>query len=101
MTCVLALSPDESPALRRAPALVRSFVRLAARNWGYGAFEVTLPQGEMIRIEGPEPGPTARLTVRDYRFVRRVMWAGAVGFGEGYMAGEWDTPDLSELLQAL
>jgi cyclopropane-fatty-acyl-phospholipid synthase len=24
-----------------------------------------------------------------------------VGFGEGYMEGEWDTPDLSELLQAM
>ena len=101
MTCVLSQGPEESPALRRAPGLVRSFVRLAARNWGYGAFEVTLPQGETIRIEGSQPGPTARLTVRDYRFVRRVMSAGAVGFGEGYMAGEWDTPDLSELLQVL
>jgi len=96
-----AMSPEDSPALRRAPSLVRTFVRLASRNWGHGAFEVTLPGGETILIQGAEPGPTARLTVKNYRFVRRVMSSGAVGFGEGYMAGEWDTPDLSQLLQVL
>ena len=47
-----------------------------------------------------EPGPEARLIVKDFRFVQRVLAAGDIGFGEGFMAGEWDTPDLSALLEA-
>ena len=40
------------------------------------------------------------LVVRDFRFVGRVLASGDIGFGEGFMAGEWDTPDLSALLEA-
>src|SRR5690606_31528675 len=34
----------------------------------------------------------------DYRFMRRVLATGDIGLAEGYMAGEWDTPDLAALL---
>ena len=95
------MRPEDSAALRRAPSLVRTFVRMASHNWGHGAVDIALPGGEKIRVQGAESGPTGRLTVHSYSFVRRVMSSGAVGFAEGYMAGEWDTPDLSELLQVL
>jgi cyclopropane-fatty-acyl-phospholipid synthase len=70
-----------------------------ARNWGEGVLEVVLPGGRRLSISGSRPGPTARLEVRDYRFMRRVLGSGAIGFAEGYMAGEWDTPDLPILLE--
>ena len=41
------------------------------------------------------------LVVRDYDFIKRTISNGTIGFGEGYMAGEWDTPDLSVLLEVL
>jgi cyclopropane-fatty-acyl-phospholipid synthase len=68
------------------------------RNWGEGGLDVVLPGGRVLHIKGVEPGPTARLIVNDYGFMRRVMSGGAIGFAEGYMAGEWDTPDLAGLL---
>ena len=40
-------------------------------------------------------GPDGRLIVNDFRFVSRVLASADIGFGEGFMAGEWDTPDLS------
>ena len=51
-----------------------------------------LPSGREIPIQGREPGPAARVIIRDFRFMRRVMAAGDIGFAEGFMAGEWDTP---------
>jgi cyclopropane-fatty-acyl-phospholipid synthase len=86
--------------LRRAPAAFRTVVRIASDNWEYGRLAFVLPSGRTLQIEGRKSGPDARLIVRDFRFVSRVLAAGDIGFGEGFMAGEWDTPDLSALLEA-
>jgi cyclopropane-fatty-acyl-phospholipid synthase len=86
------------PDLRRAPAIFRSAVHLAARTWFWGGITFVLPSGREIPIRGSAPGPDARLVVHDYRCMARVMAAGDIGFAEGYMAGEWDTPDLTAVL---
>jgi cyclopropane-fatty-acyl-phospholipid synthase len=88
------------PNIRHAPAAFRAALRIAARNWRWGAITFVLPTGAEIPIRGPEPGPDARLVVRDYRCMRRVLAAGDIGFAEGYMAQEWDTPDLSAVLES-
>ena len=36
----------------------------------------------------------ATVAVHDERFFLRALWAGDVGVGESYMAGDWSTPDL-------
>jgi cyclopropane-fatty-acyl-phospholipid synthase len=87
-------------APRAAPAAFRTVIAIARRNWRAGTLTFILPGGEEIRIEGEEPGPDGRLIVRDYNFVKRVLASADIGFGEGFMAGEWDTPDLSQLLEA-
>jgi cyclopropane-fatty-acyl-phospholipid synthase len=99
MTAEMALA--DQPELRRAPAAFRGLVAMAARNWREGSLTFILPSGKELRVEGAEPGPEGRLVVRDFRFVSRVLASADIGFGEGFMAGEWDTPDLSALLEAL
>ncbi len=86
--------------LRRAPRAFRAAVRIAARNWLKGRLTFVLPHGGEIALGGQEPGPNARIIVRDYNFIRRVLAAGDIGFAEGYMAGEWDSPDLTAVLQS-
>jgi cyclopropane-fatty-acyl-phospholipid synthase len=86
------------PDIRRAPAAFRAALRIFARNWLWGSMTFVLPSGREIPIQGREPGPAARVIIRDFRFMRRVMAAGDIGFAEGFMAGEWDTPDLTALL---
>ena len=91
---------ENPPELRRAPSAFRTAMRIAQENWKHGAVVVELPLGDELLIGGRAPGPQARLIVRDYNFVRRTLAAGDIGFGEGFIAGEWDTPDLSTLLEA-
>ena len=86
--------------LRGAPAVFRTAARLLFENWGHGDLQLVLPNGDALVRHGAGPGPTAHLSVKDHRFMRRVVSSGAIGFAEGYMAGEWDTPDLSALLEA-
>ncbi|HEY3797097.1 MAG TPA: cyclopropane-fatty-acyl-phospholipid synthase family protein [Caulobacteraceae bacterium] len=93
------VGPDDLE-LKRAPAAFRAVLKIAGENWCYGSLTFVLPSGREVLVQGNEPGPHARLIVHDYRFLSRVLGAGDIGFGEGFMAGEWDTPDLSELLEA-
>ena len=79
----------------------RSVARVMARNWALGAIELELPNGAKFLLDAEDGGPRGRLIVKDYRFIGRVLRTGTIGFGEGYMAGEWDTPDLSRTLEVL
>ncbi len=85
--------------LRTAPAAFRTAVAIAQRRWERGSLTVELPSGREIHAHGRLGGPSGRLIVRDFRFVDRVLASADIGFGEGYVAGEWDTPDLAALLE--
>jgi cyclopropane-fatty-acyl-phospholipid synthase len=87
--------------LSGAPLVFRTAAKTMMRNWTIGAMTFVLPDGREIRLLGSEPGPDARLVIHDYDFIKRTIANGTIGFGEGYMAGEWDTPDLAALLQVL
>ena len=88
------------PDIRRAPAVFRSALKIASNNWMFGGITFVLPSGREITIRGTEPGPQARVVINNYRCMRRVMAGGAVGFAEGYIAKEWDTPDLTAVLES-
>lgn len=64
-----------------------------------GQLDVVLPDGSRRRLSGAEPGPSAELIVNNDRFFRRVLLGGSNGFAESYMAGDCDTPDLSDFLR--
>ncbi|HXV00030.1 MAG TPA: cyclopropane-fatty-acyl-phospholipid synthase family protein [Caulobacteraceae bacterium] len=91
----------DDPELRRAPAAFRTAVEIARRNWIAGSLTFVFPSGWELRIDGRTPGPEGVLIVRDFRFVSRVLASADIGLGEGFMAGEWETPDLRALLEAL
>jgi cyclopropane-fatty-acyl-phospholipid synthase len=85
----------------RPPAVFGLLLRLLAANWTWGRLTVVFPNGAQRDLEGRRAGRAALLNVRDYRFAARVLHNGDIGFAEGYMAGEWDSPDLAALLEAL
>jgi cyclopropane-fatty-acyl-phospholipid synthase len=88
----------ETPEFRRAPASFRTAVKVLSRNWRAGGLTLIMPGGRRLEFTGTEPGPKAEFTIHDYRAIGRVMSAGDIGFAEGYLANEWDTPDLAALL---
>ena len=88
------------PDLKAAPAAFRSAVRIAAENWEAGSLTFILPTGKVLTVKGRKDGPAAVIKINDYNFVRRALLSGDIGFAEGFMAGEWETPDLSTVLEA-
>jgi cyclopropane-fatty-acyl-phospholipid synthase len=83
------------PDIERVPhSPVRAAVtrRLFARAVSRMSLEVDLPQG--VRHGS---GPLI-IVNRPDAFFHRVGADGLIGLGEAYMAGDWDAPDLAELL---
>lgn len=98
----------ELPAERATPALIAALkapaafkaAAMAALNLRAGRLRMILPDGRALAF-GDSDEPEAILRVRDYAFANRIVRNGDIGLAEGYIAGEWDTPDLSVLLTFL
>ena len=76
--------------------------RLLARMLGQvsaGRLAVILPSGRKASYGGIAEGPEAALQIHHPRLVTRLLSGGDIGFAEGYMAGDWDSPDLTELFK--
>jgi cyclopropane-fatty-acyl-phospholipid synthase len=63
-----------------------------------GQLDVVWRDGCVRRFTAPHPGPFARIELRDPNAAVRLLQNQAIGMAEGYMAGEWDTPDLDAVL---
>ncbi len=64
-----------------------------------GSLSARLPSGETIEARGAAPGPEAALHIQNWRAFRRLLLSGDIGFAEGYVAGDWTTPDLVALIR--
>ncbi len=85
----------------RKPTFYLGFARkIVSRHFdrlSEGLVRMQMPDGE-VQIFGRGTGPIGEIEVRDLNFFKRVVSGGEIGFGESYMAGEWTSPDLHNLL---
>jgi len=72
---------------------------LLAQRLTVGSLALTLPSGTQHVLTGPQPGPHAALRLHTSRALRRLLLGGVVGLAEAYMDGDWDSPDLTALLE--
>ena len=72
-------------------------------RWGEkiaaGRLTVVFPGGRECHFSGTQTGPSARICLKNGRPVKRLLCAGALGFAQAYLDGDWDTPDLGVLLE--
>jgi cyclopropane-fatty-acyl-phospholipid synthase len=97
-----AVDPVRWPAVAEVPggtgqAVIARllFTMVAARL----KIAVQFPDGRLLAAAAPG-APTMYLW-RPADFFRRVGAAGLIGFGESYMAGDWDSDDLAGLLTVM
>ena len=77
-------------------AQARIFHRIADRidaGLQFGAIKAQLPDGTTRIVGGRGPGPTAAITIRNWRALFRLAQGGSIGWYEGWAAGDWDSPD--------
>jgi cyclopropane-fatty-acyl-phospholipid synthase len=83
---------------RRTGDLSRRIVLAAGQRARGAAIEVT-EGGDTFRLGRGEP--MARVTVHNRRAYGALLRSGSVGLGTSYVAGWWDTDDLTALVRAL
>ena len=81
--------------------LAAHFVLKALDRLAMGRLTVRLPNGT-TRLFGRSDGrPSADIEVKDWRFFRRVLLDGDIGFAEAYMDGFCESSDLPGLIALL
>jgi cyclopropane-fatty-acyl-phospholipid synthase len=97
-TATTLATPESIQQLHDMPLGMRTALKTLLKL-PEGQLTLEFPDGQRIVFKGQEAGPAGELRIHDYRFIRRAIAGGDVGLGEGYMAGEWSSPDLAKLLQ--
>ncbi len=80
-----------------APAAARTALKLLQRLQ-QGTLTVQLPDGSLRRFGNGE-GPSAMLALRNWNPCAAALKSGDIGFAETYIAGDWTTPHLADLLR--
>ncbi len=89
-----------------APASARPALKLLQRL-RHGALTLQLPDGSVRRFgEHPhdhaqdgQSGPVASMTLHNWNVFGAALKSGDIGFAECFIAGDWSTPCLSDLLK--
>jgi len=81
------------------PAAARTVLKLLQRL-RHGTLTVQLPDGSM-QCFGQGGLPHAALSLHNWNVFSAALKSGDIGFAETYIAGDWTTPNLVELLRVL
>lgn len=93
-----AATPAAGPSAASIPSAPQALVAAALRRMRVGELTIVTPDAGEHVFSGVEPGPAARVLVRDRSLARRVITGGSIGLAESYMDGAWDSPDLGAVL---
>ncbi len=63
-----------------------------------GTLDLIMPDGRTHRFGGKVPGPAAEIRILDLEFARWLSRGGDIGIADAYIAGMWETPDLTAFL---
>jgi cyclopropane-fatty-acyl-phospholipid synthase len=101
MSLASSRSSDRNPAHSRDSrlSLAGRLVDQALPALQAGRLRLVLPNGETIERRGGEPGPDATLCTHRWRALWRMLTDGEDGFADGYLDGDWSTPELYPLLE--
>jgi cyclopropane-fatty-acyl-phospholipid synthase len=100
-----ALSQAFLPNIFKTSRLEQLFVSILNRLHR-GKLTVNFPSGNAYNFTGSQDTIDgqqfhANWDLKSYRAIRRMLRGKSIGFAEGYMEGEWDSPDLTHFLELM
>ena len=87
---------SSTPSIARAPAAARTVLRLL-QQLRHGTLTMHLPDGGVHTV-GDHQGPHVSITLHNWQPLSAALKSGDIGFAESFIAGDWTTPQLAELL---
>ncbi|MFA9285396.1 class I SAM-dependent methyltransferase [Comamonas sp. SY3] len=93
------LPSPSAPAGRSTPRSARQVLQLL-EHLPCGQLDLQLPDGRVRHFRQQATAQAdARCVIHDWDALDRVQRSGDIGLAEGYIDGQWDSPDLSALLR--
>jgi cyclopropane-fatty-acyl-phospholipid synthase len=83
-----------------APARIKSMMQRMLRKIDCGEILLQTPGGRRFLIGGKRSGEQTHVTIHSWNCMLRLLTSGDLGFAEGYLAGEWSTPNIYSFLSA-
>ncbi|AZY49397.1 SAM-dependent methyltransferase [Bordetella avium] len=81
------------------PSVARHCLRVLQRLQ-QGTLHLELPDGSTLQL-GQGGQPHASLVLRDWGVFAAVLRSGDIGLAEAYIAGDWSTPNVADLLRLM
>ncbi|MEL7151734.1 MAG: cyclopropane-fatty-acyl-phospholipid synthase family protein [Pseudomonadota bacterium] len=72
-----------------------------AQKINNGRIDFVLPDGRRFRVDAPNPGPVAEITVHNPDTFARLIREGDLGMADAYLEGWWSTPDLQAFMDVV
>lgn len=99
-------NPSSSLTIHAEPfSLVEQFsknlILSKLRKVERGSLTIIFPDGRTEEFKGSMDGFNAILKLNNFKIFKRAILAGAIGVGESYVDGDWDSPDLGICLSFL
>jgi cyclopropane-fatty-acyl-phospholipid synthase len=94
-TATRSINPELSLSSR---SIAEAFLRWVVGDLECGELVIETPAGNELVLRGRRAGPKARVIIHRWRLLGRLVSSWDIGFAEGYMAGEWSSPNLVDLL---
>lgn len=85
------------PSILHRP--VGSLLHRAFRRLDCGEILVETPGGRIVSITGKRVGERTQIKLHSWKCLLRFLAGGDLGFAEGFLAGEWSTPDIHSFLK--
>ena len=101
MSSLLPTDPSASAVSPHHPPAVAQRVLRLLDGLTVGGLRMELPDQQHKVFGDTHSGPQASLRIHDWQVFSATLRSGDIGFAEGYIAGQWDTPDLTTLLQLM
>ena len=80
-------------------SIAEAFLRSIVGKVECGGLVIETPAGNRLVLSGRHSGPQAKVTIHSWRFLWRVITSWDIGFADAYIAGEWSSPNLADLLR--
>lgn len=94
------LRRESTASLKRGSRTLRQHLLLRlCRHISRGRLTVVFPNGSQHTHESGKEGPEAVLHIHRDRAITRLALGGDIGLAESFMDGDWDSPNLVQLLK--
>ncbi|WP_208645499.1 SAM-dependent methyltransferase [Mucilaginibacter endophyticus] len=91
--------PETSIAVTARSNFYQDIVLRLMNKMSLGKLNITLPDGTALLIGNGHTNLSAIIIVNHEEFFKRIVLSGDIGFGEAYVDGLWDTPNITNVIK--